>query len=244
MNSQIALTDEIINEYSKIKPTEIKSFGELSQILLNMYNGKEAPDDEIEISELDLIKIEKHRFMEYANNVVKGKFDIDNNNREIVANLFKYFTADKSGDYDLNKGIFLQGKTGIGKSDTLQSFQEYLHAKKSKSAFYMFTAREIKLRCIDTPKQISYFINIGNLCIDDLGTEGDMNKIYGNKINVINDILAERYRNRNLLYSKTHITTNFTLQELKQFYDNRTLDRFQEMFTRIEMQGENRRLKH
>ena len=66
-------------------------------------------------------------------------------------------------------------------------------------------------------------------CFDDLGVESEI-KHYGNKCNIMAEILLSRY---DLFIShgmKTHITTNLSASEIEEYYGNRVRSRMREMF--------------
>jgi DNA replication protein DnaC len=64
------------------------------------------------------------------------------------------------------------------------------------------------------------------LCMDDIGTESDQVKYYGNSLDVVSHIIAERYSRRLLTFG----TTNYPLEILEQKYDDRTVSRMYALF--------------
>jgi len=66
------------------------------------------------------------------------------------------------------------------------------------------------------------------MCIDDLGTE-DIKNHYGNKKNVIGDLIELKYAKKTTgIY--LHGTTNLTAEQLKDFYGSRVTSRMREIF--------------
>jgi hypothetical protein len=61
---------------------------------------------------------------------------------------------------------------------------------------------------------------------DDLGEE-DLASHMGNKVNVMGQIIENRYRNRQ--FQLTHFTSNHTIDELNDLYGPRVTDRLREM---------------
>lgn len=68
-----------------------------------------------------------------------------------------------------------------------------------------------------------------SICFDDLGTEGDKNN-YGNKSNVMEDILLAIYDKQFISGYKFHITTNLSADQIGHRYGERVRSRLREMF--------------
>lgn len=77
------------------------------------------------------------------------------------------------------------------------------------------------------------------ICIDDLGSE-DVQNNFGNRMNVIGDLIESRYASgfTGLLL---HGTTNMTADDIKKFYGGRVASRMKQIFNLIELPGEDRR---
>jgi DNA replication protein DnaC len=78
-------------------------------------------------------------------------------------------------------------------------------------------------------------------CFDDLGTE-ETKSHFGNKINVMAEIILNRYDNKTAMgWEFTHVTTNLSADEIEQYYGSRVRSRFREMFNAITLNGNDRR---
>ena len=159
-------------------------------------------------------------------------------------------------NWRLNKGLLLCGSVGVGKTKIMQLFSvnkrqnfevlnaldiSNLFASKSENGGVEVISRFSKMH---KPLQVKHEDNLWQertgLCIDDLGTEED--KInFGNKSNVIADILFGRYSNSSLARDMTHVTTNLTVKGIKERYGERIWSRMSEMFNVIQMEGGDRR---
>lgn len=182
-------------------------------------------------------------------NLLKKGYKIDKDNKIIVKNLCKYFAGEKSSEYSLNKGIFLFGGVGVGKTSLMAYFR-----RNSHNPYILKSCREITYdyqnngadavikygQLIKTGDPGFYFghKNLG-LCFDDLGTEEDKNN-FGNKLNVIADVFQNRYdrlydfEGNPLLMSKTHCTSNLSESEVIHRYGSRFRSRIDEMFNVFE----------
>ena len=78
---------------------------------------------------------------------------------------------------------------------------------------------------------------INNMMFDDLGAEKNM-AYYGNTVNVMQEILLDRYEHfvRNGL--QTHLTTNLDLSEIDSVYGTRVASRMHEMFNFVMLGGD------
>lgn len=200
-------------------------------------------------------------FMKYrANTLFEGKFMIDDSNSAIFMLLCYYFSNDNMFlDYaanlglknpSLEKGILLAGGIGVGKTSLM-----HLFSKNQRQVFAIRTAKSIAdtfqsdgegilQQLIECPKlpindaQNFYHPKMA-LCIDDIGTE-ELKNHYGNRKNVVGDLIELRYSKQNtgLLL---HMTTNLTMQQVKDFYGDRVGSRLRETMNIIEMKGDDRR---
>jgi len=185
----------------------------------------------------------------------KKSIEIDDHNEWIVKMLCSYFTGDKRfedvGNYSLQKGIYLFGNPGVGKTFLMQMFSQNQIASYSMVSARTIEAEFSKAKTTKDSDEggeteISYYSHIieipmnGNpygherlgLCIDDIGTE-TMGKHYGKEKNVITEVILNRYDNR-LAHKMTHVTTNLNAEEIEQRYGSRVRDRMREMFNILE----------
>lgn len=200
-------------------------------------------------------------YMQYrAANVFDGKFKFDNINEPIFMLLCLYFSNDNTfveyaehlgmENASLDKGLLLGGMIGVGKTWLMRLF-----SKNQRQVFAMKTAKSIAdtfqsdgeesiKALIECPKlpindaQNFFHTHIG-LCVDDIGTE-ELKNHYGNRKNVIGDLIELRYSAGNI-GSKLHVTTNLTMSQVKDFYGDRVGSRLRETMNIIELKGEDRR---
>lgn len=149
-------------------------------------------------------------------------------------------------DYD--KGFFLYGDLGRGKTMTMKAMREYMNSvcRRYKTEDYrlkawMKSASELaNIYATDgQPALIKYTDEDVNLVIDEFGREPIPANSYGTKMNVLQFILQLRYDNRHK--SVTHITTNLQPDNLEPLYGDYVADRCKEMFNFIEFNGKSLR---
>ena len=183
---------------------------------------------------------------------VEPNFNPDNASRKVLNTIFAWvwkYNPCNILNVDYNKGFFLYGTLGRGKSMTLKAMQQYMNSVKSRFdnreeyrlGAYWKTASELaNIYAADgQPSLIRYAADDMNLIVDEFGREPIPASNYGTKMNVLQFLLQLRYDHRRT--SITHITTNLTPDSLEPFYGDYVADRCKEMFNFIEFNGESLR---
>ena len=200
-------------------------------------------------------------YMKYrASDIFLGEFILDEENEALFNMLCYYFSNDplfiisanvfKIKNPSLSKGIMLAGNFGTGKTWLMKLFsknqRQVFHIRNAKTIANVFekdgeeVSKEFENK-IKNPSNDSnsFFHQYAGLCIDDIGTE-DVKNHYGNKKNVIGDLIETRYSKGNTGVF-LHATSNLSGQQLKDFYGERVTSRVREIFNLIEVPGNDRR---
>lgn len=176
-------------------------------------------------------------------------FSLEN---EIVKDAYKkVYNILKKDKTKRNKGICIIGEIGAGKTAMMKVYQRLL--KDTPMRFKLVNGYDLRdLSELYTTEQIKdsygggYF---GDLYIDDIGFASGV-KRYGNDVNLIRDILIERY---DLFISsgfRTHVSSNLVVAlkndikevpTLQKLYGERVIDRLKEMCELITFKGESQR---
>lgn len=169
------------------------------------------------------------------------QYTIDDINEGPVNQICLYFAGDPTFSGDLEKGLFVMGGVGVGKTSMLKFF-----IKNQRMSYRMESCRDVEtnfaamgdeyLQRVSTNPPIAvngdpFGHQVIGFCFDDLGTEAN-GKHYGKEKNVMAEVILNRYDNK-LPYISTHITTNLTANEVKEQYGSRVTDRIREMFNII-----------
>jgi len=161
----------------------------------------------------------------------------DDDNREVIQQLYLYLIGHKACKLDINRGIYMMGAIGSGKTVLMKSFiqvQDYLTKHStlmvhSKNLFDLIKEKGIR------------FLSERPMFIDDLGRENLEESDFGRKVKPIVDLFSQRYENG----ARTFATSNFKIETLSgtddRGYGKFITSRMQEMFNVIELPGKSRR---
>ena len=187
-----------------------------------------------------LLKVTAEALM--AERGIFRSFDVDDANRDTILQMWLYASGSGECRWDLNKGIYMGGKVGCGKTILMYSFCEVLHFITDKTV-EMIPAPDL-CRMI-AEKGYEPFAT-RPLFIDEVGREPMEMKAFGNVIHPIKELMAIRY-NRG---ARTFFTSNFKITSLSRWRDEKGElvgygqdigDRIREMMNIVELPGESRR---
>lgn len=202
-----------------------------------------------------------HDYMIYrAGELFGGKFVLDEHNEPVFNLLCHYFSSSDefvklAVDMDidnpsLDKSLLLCGNYGVGKTWLMSLFR-----KNNKRVYQVEHSKRVaslyKAGGIEALNQFLYryknafndpsvlYQEYSGLCIEDIGRE-DVKGNYGDRCNVIEEIIDQRYIN-NCLKGWFHGTTNLTVVQLKEYYGGAVTSRLRESCNLIELNGPDRR---
>lgn len=181
----------------------------------------------------------------------------------VILALSLYFTGDKKFEaldpkqynqigleFKLNKGIWLWGNPGVGKSLLMQMFSrnrrlcyQVVQCPKIVAGYVKHGDDHIARygRLIEeADTALSFYQTEQGICYNDLGVETVPAKHYGTPVNVMESIFLDTYENKVPFWHR-HVTTNLTIDQLKETYGIRFVDRIKQCFNIIEVHGESLR---
>lgn len=173
------------------------------------------------------------------------EFSIDASNRQLITDLFNYFNGIE-GRYDLDKGLWLYGDIGTGKSSLMRIFSEYLRLGFNGFKIHIcdgLSNNYSRSGDLDvyTYNQHGYIGEPVWMCFDELGRETIPANHFGAKLNVMQHILHIRYSLWRSNRLKTFVTTNCDPLQIETLYGDFIRDRIREMFNVILVEGKSRR---
>lgn len=158
--------------------------------------------------------------MEYAQHCLLGGFTISEIQKPKMREVFE---AIESGQ----KGVMVYGGTGTGKTLLFELIRRLIHVSSNKYFVMVNVLDVVKDFNIEGDTAFDEN-NIHNVLYDDIGTE-QKGMYYGNRMEVMENLIQFRYnlfRNKNII---THFTTNLTPEEIRVRYGERCYSRLKEM---------------
>ncbi|OMP75099.1 ATPase [[Flexibacter] sp. ATCC 35208] len=160
----------------------------------------------------------------------------------IIAWMVRDVEVAKQFGIDLQKGIFLGGPVGTGKTQIMQLLRCITPGSVCYEVKHCdLISREYTLK---GPSMLSNYLGGDNndkynhriWCFDDLGSE-DIAHHYGNNCQVMKKILLGRYELYTHFGTVTHMTSRLTTKAIEQKYGTEVRSRMREMFNRIIFDG-------
>jgi hypothetical protein len=186
-------------------------------------------------------------------------FECDKYNRDILRFLVYYFNnrieaesifPDKN--YKIHKNLLIVGNSGTGKTLIMQIFADYLKLTGNPNVFenlsvtqmmnyYKINGHIDKYTYNELSGRGSIDSSPYNICLNDIGLDTENQKSYGTSLDsVIDEFLYARYEIYQSNFKKYHITSNLMVDEFKERFGNRIVDRFKS-FNVIPLLGDSRR---
>lgn len=183
------------------------------------------------------------KYIEGIGKAIEPTFRLTAECEPVYRKLIQYIHGDPAFDGMLEKGIMLIGPTGTGKTLAMKIIQVY---RTIDDTWYLKDGKPYRMNydIYHVNDIVSHFIESGfdgielyckryAACFDDIGTEIEQVKHYGNNLDVMSHILSERYARQLLTFG----TSNFPVPVLEEKYDDRTISRMYSLFNFIIMKG-------
>lgn len=158
-------------------------------------------------------------------------FEVDENNKEIINQMFYYLIGSEKFNGDLIKGILLIGAIGSGKTVLMDSFLDVFNERSGKVVWFLnskdLTSEEVAKDLANLSKR--------PLSIDDIGKEQTSINTYGTVSRPMEDLINDRYKTGGLTFG----TSNLKMEEMP--YIKHTVDRMGQMFNVMILPGKTRR---
>lgn len=163
--------------------------------------------------------------IESANRMCAGEYTVDDENRPALETVAEWLRAEAM-DPGPRKGLLLIGNVGSGKTMLMRAASDVLSRVRGHG-FAVKNCGEL-VRMFNAggfDGELSRWMNAKELCLDDLGTEGD-GMHFGVRSNVMVELLEHRYQlQQRGLVNRTHFTSNLGVPAIKERYGERFMSR-------------------
>ena len=164
-----------------------------------------------------------------------------NKRRALYRSLILWAIGHPDSELDIDKGLFIFGPVGTGKTLSMQVLQVFLKVVTDHEnlSFKMYKADEIVDKVMSKGKfEEIKSMAFKNLFIDDVGQESITINWYGNELCIMEKMIMYAYdayiQNRTYM----HISTNLKPTDFMNLYSPRVYSRIHKMFNLIEVTGD------
>lgn len=162
--------------------------------------------------------------------------------KTVIANLIKYFINDPSCAFPLHKGLWIWSAPGVGKTEILTLLSSFTNKFDLPKKFDLVNmSKEYDRAKNDKNCDNLDFLVQKNKCLDEFGHRfGDVNS-YGNKINLNEAVIEQRYIRNQKFGQQTHLVSNKSPEEVEEIMSAHIADRLMGMCTVVEWKGGSKR---
>lgn len=235
----------------------------VDNVIRRVMNDVRKAEQKRQLLEIpEVYKAHSRLLLQIANKVLAyqhREFVIDDNNRDVLRFLLLYFNNCPLAEevfpgrgYKLHKHIMLHGNVGAGKTLLMEIFSEYLRYTENLNFFHNLSVTQminyytlhnnLDRYTFNEEENKGFQCKPVNICLNDIGVQ--TTTFYGMDTKVLTD---EFLHARNEIWSqfhlKAHVTTNLSIEQLKEKYKDgfgRLIDRFK-TYNVIPIGGKSRR---
>ncbi len=168
----------------------------------------------------------------------------DDEQKQILQNLLKYFINDPSCAWPLTKGLFIFGAPGTGKTEILTALSEFCwrQVPELTKYFKLCSLSEIYIQAKASKDSDPIQPNVQNdRCFDEFGRYTGAILRYGDPLDINEAIIEQRYTRYRRYGQLTHFIANATPNELEGSITPMIYDRLRSMCTSVHFPGTSKR---
>lgn len=161
---------------------------------------------------------------------------IDDDNRKAMTLCAAWLARERSEGIDVNKGLMIVGHVGSGKTTLMRVLREAMREAYGAQFGIRSCSDMVRGFTDNGSEAIEAWITAPHVCFDDLGTEPLESVNYGNRKNVMKDVLEARYERMGRGEKAwTHLTTNLSPANIATNYGERCASRLRQIVNVIDL---------
>ena len=245
-----------------MKTAETEKIQEITRLLEKKILSHRKTTQEVfnpGIEDEQIYNLHSRMVLEIGNNYCRRecrKFEVDGHNANVLRFLLYYFNGSTKAldvfpdkEYGLNKNILLVGNPGTGKTLIMQIFADYLRLTDNPNRFENLSLTQMSnhyklhgnIDCYTYNETGGSFEGKPfNVCLNDIGIDLKQ-KSFGTDMDaIVDEFLFARYEIYQHRRKRTHLTSNLSVSDFKQKFEERIVDRFKS-YNVIALTGKSRR---
>lgn len=169
-------------------------------------------------------------------------FQFSDEQAAVIRGLLQYFINDPACPYPLNKGVYLYGLRGCGKTEIMQALSTFTTEQKLSKAFAFSDLADIYAgaRANKNTDPITPML-LSDRCFDELGYEVGAVLLYGDPLDINESIIYQRYEKNRKHGQLTHFVSNHKSGGLAALFSERIMSRMKDLVYSIHYPGEDLR---
>jgi hypothetical protein len=170
------------------------------------------------------------------------QWEWSNNLAETVRGLVRFFINDPESPIPLSKWLFVFGNVGTTKTETMRIFQKFAAENRLTKRFEWTNMEEFYTDAIGNDDALVMPCQF-NRCFDELGAKSGSVKIYGNPVDLNEEIILRRYKKAKASGQLSIFITNFDSAAVAEMFgaESRAFDRMRELVHPVHFLGESKR---
>lgn len=161
-----------------------------------------------------------------------AEYEETTTNELAVQQIAAWLSRNSEHGIDPHKSLLVIGNTGSGKTLLLKAASRFITNVWGVASFGVVSCRSLaRSFAVDGYSgDVDKWLDAPHICLDDLGAENPEQVRYGQRTNLMAEIIEHRY-DRLMRGQKawTHFTTNLGVSRLKEYYGSRVMSRLEHM---------------
>lgn len=169
-------------------------------------------------------------------------WDFNDEEKQHLRNLTRYFINDPACEWPLTKGLFLYGMPGTGKTEMMQVFARFCEENMLSKQFSYTNMSEVYTRAKSDKDFDPVTPNVQfDRAFDEFGRHVGPVVRFGEPLDINEAIIEQRYERQRRYGQLTHFIANVTPNDVENAFTPMIFDRIRSMCTGVSFTGKSKR---